>query len=85
MRSAVFAFQRRDNEQMRGCVIDPPQRNRMIGNFFQSRSQPFRISGQKRSGSVGEKFSLRDIASWISVAAIGARMAKIIPTIIIIS
>src|SRR3989344_1414125 len=38
--------------------IYSPKRNLAIGNFFQRRSQTFRISGQKRAGSVGQKFSL---------------------------
>src|SRR3989344_7646704 len=38
--------------------IYSPKRNLAIGNFFQRRSQAFRITSQKRAGSVGQKFSL---------------------------
>src|SRR3989338_6419085 len=52
------AFKRRRNVKMRCGFIYSTKRNLAIGNFFQSRSQTFRITSQKRAGSVGQKFSL---------------------------
>src|SRR3989344_5883444 len=52
------AFKRRRNVEISRSFICSPKRNLAIGNFLQSGSQPFRITSQKRAGSVGQKFSL---------------------------
>ena len=56
--SSLVAFKRRINVEMRCGFIYSLKRNLTIGNFFQRRSQPFRITSQKRAGSISQKFSL---------------------------